>query len=486
MRTKEEIFQGEDETYFLLKCSMDPVFWCERVIGLDMQSYHSEWVHASMKHRFVNIQAHRGSGKTHIMGFALSTWFMWFGTPENPGKPVKILITSLALDQSKRLMEDISENLKNNELLQELIPTNRDQTWNKTELTTTKGDKVYCKAYNQGIKGYHVDVVLCDEAGTYSDHSIFHFTISPTVNHKKGRIITIGTPENVVDLLQELRANKQYWSGRYPALIKVDGEDVPLWPGKFSLEELKEIRERDGESSFQKEYLLNPKAEAENALYPPNMIHDCFDFDETFKHSLPSRQSIDEKGNMVEVVPELRNVFIGCDFAIASGPRADFDAYTVIEKFGDRVQILYGERHKGLHITGKVQRLKDLQARYNAKKIMCDSSNIGQAVIEQLRMALLPVEGVDFAPVNRNALLVALRQILEQQRLVIPRNADEPQGMAYVGVLVSEMVGFSETRTRSGLITYQSKGVHDDTVMSLCLALKGANAQKDFMDMLAI
>ncbi len=111
---------------------------------------------------------------------------------------------------------------------------------------------------------------------------------------------------------------------------------------------------------------------------------------------------------------------------------------------------------------------------------------MGQAVIEQLRMQLLPVEGVDFAPVNRNAMLIALRQIVEQCRLVIPRSGDCPTTMNFTGVLVGELVNFQETRTRSGLITYQSKGAHDDTVMSLCLAIKGANEQKEFMDMFAI
>ena len=53
-------------------------------------------------------------------------------------------------------------------------------------------------------------------------------------------------------------------------------------------------------------------------------------------------------------------------------------------------------------------------------------------------------------------------------------------------VLTRELVDFKETRTPSGLITYKSTGKHDDTVMSLCLALRGVGQTRDFLDMMGI
>ena len=482
MRTKEEIFQGEDPGYFLLKCSMNPRLWFERVLGMDIQEYHYEWIQETLKNRFVVIQAHRGSGKTYIQGFGMLTWFLWFGTPEKPGEPVRCLITSAAKEQSIKTMEEIMLHLRENELLAELMPDNRNQTWTKSELTTTNNSKVYCKAYGAGIRGYHVDYVLCDEGGEYNDHNIFKFAVSPTVNNRKGRICVIGTPKSDVDLLQELTNNPQYWSKKYPVYEEIDGKKISLWPSKFPLEEIENIRKRDGESSFQKEYLLNPRAETENALYPANMVADCFDHNDMFKSAIS--YATDEDGNIV--IDPTRAVFIGCDFAIASGPRADFDSYVVVEKIGAHTNIIYGERHRGLPIHAKVARLKDLHERFKPRRIICDESNVGQAVIERMQEIHLPVQGQDFAPHNRNAMLISLRQAIEEGRITIPRHQEDELCMKFTNVLITEMVDFKETRTPSGLITYKSSGKHDDTVMSLCLALKGVYDTKDFLDLMAI
>jgi hypothetical protein len=485
MRTKREIFDGEDEAIFLLKCSIDPRLWFRRVLGVDLQPYHEEWIHNVLSgfgtdRRFFCIQAHRGSGKTFIMGFGIITWLLWFGRPDKPGESVKCLVTSAAKEQAMKIMEEISSHLQDNELLNQLIPEHREKTWTKTEMTTPNNSKVYCKAFSDSARGLHVDYTLCDEAGQYKEHNVFRHVVSPTVNNRRGTIVLIGTPDSEIDLLQELSRNPQYWSKKYPVYTEKDGVRVSLWPSRFSLEEIEKIRKRDGESSFQKEYLLNPRAEADNSLFPANLIADCFEYEKQFVHGRTVR--LDERGIEKE---DGHMIFMGCDFAIAQGPRADFDSYIVVEKFGDFATILHGERHRGLPIAAKVARITDLYNRFRPRSILCDRSNVGQAIIEQLREKLLPVDGIDFQPMTRNAMLIGLRQVIEAKRLVIPRNEDDPLGMAFTNVLVKELVDFKETKTRTGLITYQSTSAHDDTVMSLCLAIKGVNSQKEFVDVMA-
>jgi hypothetical protein len=380
-------------------------------------------------------------------------------------------------------MEEISHNLAENELLSELIPEDRSKTWSKTELTTKNHSKVYCKAYNANIRGYHVDYVLCDEGGLYTDQQMFYQAVSPIVNNRKGTLVVIGTPTSEVDLLQDLSRNPEYWTGRYPVYVESEnGTKRSLWPSRFSLKEIDAIRKRDGESSFQKEYLLNPRGEADNSLFPAFMVADCFDEKRGFMSA--RAVSSDEDGNYVD--DPNRFVYMGCDFAIAQGPRADYDSYIVVEKFGDFTTVLYGERHRGLPIAAKVDRLVELYKRYRPRQVICDQSNVGQAVIDQLKSQLVPTTGVDFAPINRNSMLIGLRQFVEGKKLLIPRDQEDTLCMTFTNVLIKEMVDFKETRTRTGLITYQSDGVHDDTVMSLCLAIKGVATQREFLDMIAL
>ena len=168
------------------------------------------------------------------------------------------------------------------EIFKDLIPSkaNMEKAWSKTEIHLTNGSKVYVKAYTPSIRGLHVDYVLCDEAGEYEDFDIFYSVISPTVVAKKGIIVVIGTPTSEVDLLSQLEDKKAYFCKSYKMR---DPEGNYLWPDKFGKDVEKEVIDSQGDASFEKEYLLNPRAQADSALYPPMVVSECFDRGQSFK-----------------------------------------------------------------------------------------------------------------------------------------------------------------------------------------------------------
>lgn len=468
MRKLTEIFQSEtidfkEHVAWIARFRLDFFLFVERVLGYDVQDFHREWIRAIMENDRVAILAPTGYGKTSILGNAYVLWRSYFEQDK------QFLIVSNTIPQSTKILEEIRLTIENNEFLADLMPDQAIKTssWTKTEIRTKTNCKIFCKPYSENIKGFHVNFILCDEAATYVDHDIFFRYVVTRVNAKRGKVAVISTPESITDLMQVLAKKPTYWFKTYKA-IQDDGK--LLWPNKFTREVLAKIREDIGAAAFEREYLCNPKAMAENCIFPPELVEQAFDYDITFGQRLK----------------EDSNVYLGCDFAIAGGPRSDFDSYVVVERVGEKAIIIHGECHKGLPIHAKIDRIIDLNNRFKITRTLIDPSNVGWAVAEKLREKMIPFDAPDFSSQNRNKMLLQLRQLIESKRLVIPRNDTNPATLTFTNKLVGELLSFVETKTKTNYVTYQSKGAHDDTVMSLVLACKSVSEQREFVDFVAM
>ena len=474
MRTLDEIYKSMNEVEFATRIR-EYKFFTERVIGWEVQPFHEEWIDLAIRNKRVAIQAPTGFGKTSILGVAFC---LWIGTNQ---RDKEMCIVSKAMHQSTKILNQIKTIIEDNEFLRDLIPKNRPMgNWcSATFMELSTGCNIFCRPYSENIKGIHVDYLLGDEVASYDDYSIWFRFVVTRVNAKNGSVVAISTPDNIADLMQELNSNPEYISRTYPAIM--NGKSI--WPSKFSLSKLEKIKNEIGTSAFEREYMCNPKAEVENAVFPPHLLTECFAYTESFTQA-----------------PRQGFTIIGCDFAIASGPRADFDAFIVINKFGRKATLLYGETHRGFTIAAKIARLEELFLTYAYKirdetakeeqtasiiRFVIDPSSVGQAVYDALRSKGYPVEAAKFDAFNRNAMIINLRQMIENCDLVIPRNADDPMCMAFTDKLIKELVSMMETKTKSQQISYQSKAPHDDTVMALAMACHGVAQQKEFLDCMA-
>lgn len=473
MRTLRQIFQTEyeptPEEYvdWVMQFKLDFKLFCERVLEYSVQDFHMEWIRAIMAEDRVSIIAPTGFGKTTFLGNAYILWRTFYE------KDKRFLMISNSMPQSIRILEEIRILIENNEFLKELMPDNTLKTtsWTKTEIMTNTGCKIMCKPYNENIRGYHVDYILCDEAATFADHSIFFRYVVTRVTARNGKIAVISTPCDIADLMAILSHNPAWCSRRYKAIYQNErGERTLLWGSKFTNKKLASIRNEIGSAAFEREYLCNPKAMSENAIFDPGQIEDSYDYEMTFG----SRLAQDSQ------------VYLGCDFAIAHGPKADFDSYVIVERVGDKAVIRHGEVHKGFSIQAKLMRIEQLYQQYNVTRIIVDPSHVGYAVVEELRKRMLPFDAPDFSSQNRAKMLISLIQLFEQGRMIIPRNNKNPMTLTWTNRLINELLSFVETRTKSNFVTYQSTGAHDDTVMSLVLACRPVSTQKEFLDFVAI
>lgn len=455
MSELNEIVGDMEITAFLLKCKQDFQFFCNNVLN-DMfkdggiQPYMMEWFDLMQQNNRVVIFAPRGFGKTTILGVAYPIWLAF--TKRN----LNIMIVSNSEAQSKRVLALIKSTIENSPLLQEMKPKDFKETWSSKQINTSTGCKLYCRPFTKSIKGERTDFVLMDEASSYEYPELYFDYIVPTMN-PDGKIALISTSDvgsNLMALIEDRNEDNAigYCVEKYSAIM--NGESI--WPSRFPMKRLNEIKIEQGEQFFEKNFMNNPFAESGQSIFTAESIRNCSDKTAGF--------TSEHFGG---------TIYLGCDFAIASGPTADFDAYTVVEEIGDMGIIKHGEVHRGLPVPGKVDRIIELVERYKVDIVIGDESHIGGEVIRQLRQEGIPTEAQSFHSRARNVLLNNLKSLLDSKKIRIPRNPEDLEAKRFTDILEKELISIHE---RSSKITNNtalvSTGAHDDTVMSLALAVK--------------
>jgi len=463
MRTKEECLQGMNLVEFITRCRIDFKFFCERLLGLTeyggIHRFQLEWFYLIQNNDRVIIEAPSGFSKTTIVGVAYPLWLIF-----NYDRR-KILLVSKTMPQAKdNMLGQIREYIEENEMLRHLIPKDADRTWNQSQLRTSNSCSIINRPYSVNIKSYRADYILLDELDSYEDTSIYFDYVVSRVN-PGGKIVGISTPEHEERLIGLIRAKKlkEYVLRKYVAIVncKVPGDistGESIWKERFSLKYLLKLKNEQGEQFFQKNYMCNVKLGGEDAIFRLPHILECFDAKRKFT-------SLKEKNDGF--------IILGADFAISSGPKADYDAYCIIEKVGNNYILKHLEKWKGIPVPEKIQRISELMHEYNVDAIIADESNIGKEAIDRLLAKGYYVVPQKFSSEERKKILVTLKNILESHKLIIPRHPDDDYGLRIVNELVTQLTGFEEEvseKTKHKLLV--SKSRHDDLAIATGLAVK--------------
>jgi hypothetical protein len=452
-------------TGFLIRCRTDFKFFCERVMADlfkdgGVKPYMMEWFQLVQDNPRVAILAPAGFAKTTILGVAYPIWLSY--TQKN----MQVMVVSNSMNQARRVLALIKSTIENNALLVELKPQNYRETWSSNHIKMSTGCAIFCRPYTITIKGERVDYIIMDEASSYQNVDIYFDYIIPRLNPHHGKICLISTPESGTDLMAIIAERKlDYVFKKYVAILS-NGE--ALWPERFSLERLNKIREEQGEQYFQKNFMCNTRAEGSNSVFTANSIVGCMNYELSYSS---------------EILGDEAEIYMGCDFAIATGGTADFDCYVIIERIGDKAVIKFAETHRGYSVQEKVSRISHLSEIYKPLLIIADQSSIGEAIIEELRHHGLPVQGYDFHSSSRNSLLNNLKVLLDNKKIVIPKNKDDMQAVEFADKLEIELLSFKEQHSKiTGNTAYVSTGAHDDSVMGLALAVSKIKQNQEFED----
>lgn len=489
MRSKKEILGDNTLPIFLLKCKTDFKFFCEDCLGINtnggIHEFQMKWFYSAIKYKRLIIEAGAGSSKTEIMGAAYVLWRMFCE------KNLKILLVCKTMEQgSSNMLSRIKRYVEDNELLTEMfVPDDRRLSWNVTEIKTKNGHWIKNVPYNDHIRGYRADLIICDEIDSYENTNIFFEHVLSRL-YPEGQLIGISTPvgpTQIIGMLKEKDAagilrgwhfiSTPYLVDEAGEPAKIDNkEDIwnykSIWPEWWTLQKLYDKWGEQGKSNWMRNYMCENLGEIDDAIFPIANILKSFDYKRGFS------DSVDQSCMYV----------ISGDLAISEGPRADFDSYVVTEKNKDNFIIKKIECYRGLDTNKKIQRLAELYEQYQSMAgtfLVVDPSNVGMDVIRGLQTKGITVTPSTFAPEARKKLYRTLSNVLASRRLVIPRNPEDEQAVKYSEQLKDQLIGFRREKSAAGNELIESKAAHDDIAASLAMNINEA-IQHDEMDLLPI
>lgn len=226
-------------------------FFCMDVLGLDYEAHHKEWQMLADKHQYLLIEAHRDSGKSWF-------WAMAYPISKATFKQTDTLIISYSLDQVMDLTGRIKRHLENNEFFNGVIPSDYRDTWTKTNMRLANGSIIKGESFGSSVRGGHYDLIIVDDpikdyAGMSKEDQLnfFYSVLFPALK-PNGQLIVVGTPIEFNDLLETIETNPLFQTYKFPAIK--DGS--PLWPARYTIDELNKRKGLMGSWKFAREYML--------------------------------------------------------------------------------------------------------------------------------------------------------------------------------------------------------------------------------------
>lgn len=460
---------------FQSRCRSDFIFFCERVLNLDIVAHHREISQLLFNNRYLLVVIPTGHSKTTLISIAYSLWRLW------REKGIEICITSSSLEQSMKIFSGVQYQLESNNFLHSLLPNDRFSAWNKSRLNTSNGNQCYIKPFNSTARGIHPNILIYDDILRENDtpmdqiKDIFWTIFYPRGQIHKCQHIVVGTPQSLDDLYAEIEKKakeKGFWKVLKKAAVVTDtaGNWIrPMWEERFTLEDLRKIKDDMGAYRFEREYMCSPRTVGD-VLYPQEFILNSLD--DNLEYSYNSEGI----------------VYIGADFAMS--PVGDYNVFTVVDSVVGKYMLNKKEINNPVFIrqiirfrgsTGQVESITNLHQHFKSARTIADSSGVGAKFIPELRDNQINVTAQDFRPANRHMMLLNLRRLLEQERLVIPNKG---LSVPLTNNLIREMSGFRLVKTPSGTETYRSSVKHDDMVISLAMAVKDIGSPRKMMDKL--
>ncbi len=440
-----------------LSATYDFNYYATYCNGFPPKQFHIDWIDYVRRYDHVCFMAPRIHGKTTYLNILNSLDLM----VHHPPYSIYSFSSNedMIIDILDRLDDFVQLPYYQDKLIHgcRLILT-KSEGWSKTNKNFGNGSRLSGRGFASASRGPHPHMVICDDIlsdKTYLTEEmmrrLFYDAIS---NMPMKKMVVIGTPQHFTDLLHQLFDNEVYYSKMYPAVVNEETQEV-LWEEMFSFEWLMKKKKEIGDLAFSKEFLCRPLDDSAS-LFPYLLISQNFEFASELN---------------AEKNPESTYV-LGCDLAIGTTKQADYSVFTVLELHKDKfMRIAAMQRFHGLDYKLQLKRALALGYKYNCRLVYIEN-NAFQQIFEQLLMdssSTLPIEGVKTGSEKHNIEIgiPSVRQMLENKKLLIPRGNDF--SIEQTNVLVKELMGFA---IKEGRVFSAEK--HDDTVLSLWIALKAA------------
>ena len=438
-------------------CKKSFKYFFTEILQFDYSDHHQCWEEGLVESNRYCVKASRDHGKSvFFMSYAL--WIAAF----NP--KTHIMIFSHSLEQTLEHMRFIRNNIESSDVLRHLKPSGG-KPWAKSYFEFTNGSRMMAKSVGGATRGFHPDVVVCDDIlwGTTASElqraADWFYTVLLPVLHHTGRLMMVGTPFSYNDLYAELEDKDAFRVETYPA-INALGE--PLWPTRWPLDALK-VREQSMPAiRFAREYLCEPIHDM-SSMFPMSLLEKARDSELILLDR--AEEEFDEEGEAAGVFGQH---FIGWDPAIASDANADYTAMTILRTLPDSEdkQVIYALNEKGLGGAAQKRQIVLLNNRFQPDLIELEGNNFQRMFAAELQEMRddIPIKTFMTTKQRKESMFMSLLMAFEQGKIKTPWGNE--QSKEYTRTLETQLSRFG--MQKNGRL--ESVGSHDDLAMSLALA----------------
>ena len=451
----------EDMEQFVLEmdkemCKKSFRYFFVDVLGFMFSNHHESWDVGLDKNQYYCVKASRDHGKSvFFMSYAL--WLAAF----NPG--THIMIFSHSLEQTLEHMRFIRNNIDSTDVLRGLKPEGK--PWAKSYFEFTNGSRIMAKSVGGATRGFHPDVVVCDDilwgtSGTELQRTAdwFYGVLLPVLHHTS-RLMMVGTPFSYNDLYAELEQKETFQVETYPA---INAQGVALWPERWDLDSLEQRRLSMPAIQFSREYLCEPIHDVAS-MFPMDILENARDRELVLLDRADTNYN--EEGDPDGVWGQH---FIGHDPAISSDKNADFTAMTVMRTLPDEdvKQIVHVVHERGMSSLAQKRMMVILNNKFQPDLIELEGNNFQRMLEAEMReMASdMPIRVFMTTRTKKESLFMSLLLAFEQGQIKLPYGNERSR--EYTHKVEQELNRFG--MQKNGRL--ESVGVNDDLAMSLALA----------------
>ena len=451
----------EDMEQFVLEmdkemCKKSFRYFFVDVLGFMFNKHHESWDVGLDKNQYYCVKASRDHGKSvFFMSYAL--WLAAF----NPG--THIMIFSHSLEQTLEHMRFIRNNIDSTDVLRGLKPEGK--PWAKSYFEFTNGSRIMAKSVGGATRGFHPDVVVCDDilwgtSGTELQRTAdwFYGVLLPVLHHTS-RLMMVGTPFSYNDLYAELEQKETFQVETYPA---INAQGVALWPERWDLDSLEQRRLSMPAIQFSREYLCEPIHDVAS-MFPMDILENARDRELVLLDRADTNYN--EEGEPDGVWGQH---FIGHDPAISSDKNADFTAMTVMRTLPDEdvKQIVHVVHERGMSSLAQKRMMVILNNKFQPDLIELEGNNFQRMLEAEMReMASdMPIRVFMTTRTKKESLFMSLLLAFEQGQIKLPYGNERSR--EYTHKVEQELNRFG--MQKNGRL--ESVGVNDDLAMSLALA----------------
>jgi phage FluMu gp28-like protein len=162
--------------------------------------------------------------------------------------------------------------------------------------------------------------------------------------------------------------------------------------------------------------------------------------------------------------PDTKDYYVGVDL----GQKRDYTVAAVIEKKDRHYKLVHMKQFPlGTEYTNVIEYLKLVAEKFaNVRSFYIDQTGVGEFFVENaIKHGLKSVKGVILTMPQKQDVMTCLKQVMEEQRLHVPRDAEL---LSEMGDQIAELTSTGKTKF------YHRSGTHDDRLWALALGVYAA------------